>query len=197
MACVVAAWIGEYVTRKMPLVLLSVLSLESSSCRIGRELPDVDSASLVSSLATSTWLIHVGSLAVAGMAENVGKTSCTRQKRSSVWAYLEETGDGTAKCNLCNQAYVRTSGTTNLFNHLKSHHKKEHAAAVGEALPSSKLKSGDVVTCVGTKPVGSFFQSNVNRPCNSARAGAISELILDWVVDSTRPLSVVSDPAFI
>ena len=41
------------------LVLLSVLSLESSSCRIGRELPDVDSTSLVSSLATSTWLILV------------------------------------------------------------------------------------------------------------------------------------------
>ena len=127
----------------------------------------------------------------------VGKTSCRRQKGSSVWAYFEETGDGKAKCNLCNHAYVRTSGTTNLFNHLKSHHKKEHAAAGGEDLPSSKLKSGDVVTCVGTKPLGLFFQSNVNRSGNSARAGAIFELILDWVADSTRPLSVVSDPAFI
>lgn len=36
-----------------------------------------------------------------------------------------------------------------------------------------------------------------SRPCSSARAGHITELILDWVVDSTRPLSIVKDTGFL
>lgn len=118
-----------------------------------------------------------------------GKIS--RTKRSPVWAYFEESG-GSVTCNLCKQKLVRTSGTTNLFSHLKTHHKEQHAAASGAQAPVAGS-----TTVVGTKSVASFFPSSSTRTCDSKRAGTVTDYILDWVVDSLRPLSVVEDKGFV
>ena len=116
----------------------------------------------------------------------------SRTKRSPVWAYFEEAG-GSVKCNLCNQTLVRTSGTTNLFSHLKTHHQEQHDLVTGKQAPA--LSGG--TTAAGTKSVASFFPSATARTCDSRRAGIITERILDWVVGSLRPLSVVEDNGLI
>ena len=129
------------------------------------------------------------------MEGKFGKSVVSRQKRSTVWSYFEEVGTK-AKCKSCGREYVRQSGTTNLFNHLKSAHPKEHAAAVGHT-GKAELSDSKTATSSSTKPINSFFSSSTQRTCSSARAGSITELLLDWIVDSTRPLSMVADPAFV
>ena len=133
----------------------------------------------------------------------------SRVKRSPVWASFEEAGK-VARCKLCSREFVRQSGTTNLFQHLRSAHKEQYAAAVGEkpiALPTCSEKpsesAGDVAatvkpkTCAGTKPVSAFFRQPNLRTCDGSRAGMITEKVIDWIVDSTRPFSIVSDPGLV
>ena len=70
-----------------------------------------------------------------------------------MWAYFDDIGR-TARCKLCSREFVRQSGTTNLFAHLSSAHKEQHAAAVGGKPPvSAENKRIDVQTCADTKPI--------------------------------------------
>lgn len=115
----------------------------------------------------------------------------TRQKRSPVWAYFDDLGPK-AKCTLCRREYARQTGTTNLFNHLKAVHEDEYAKVAGsEPTIVKDERTGDVRTSAGTKPLGSFFHSA--RPCSAQRADTITQLLLDWVIGSTRPLTIVED----
>ena len=119
----------------------------------------------------------------------------TRVKRSSVWAYFDEgpSSASTVICKLCDGKLARQSGTTNLFNHLKNHHNDKYLE-VGAKPPCS----GDASkTAAGTKPVSTFFSSELKRPCDKNRAGVITDCTLDWIVDSIRPLSIVSDKGFV
>ena len=120
----------------------------------------------------------------------------TRVKRSPVWAYFDEgpSSASTVTCKLCDGKLARQSGTTNLFNHLKSHHNDKYLEVVGAKPPCS----GDASkTGAGTKPVSTFFSSELMRPCDKNRAGVITDCILDWIVDSIRPLSIGSDKGFV
>ena len=48
--------------------------------------------------------------------------------------------------------------------------------------------------------MGAYFGSKhivTSHPCSPARAGQITDLILDWIVDSTRPLSIVTDKGLV
>ena len=120
----------------------------------------------------------------------------TRVKRSPVWAYFDEgpSSASTVTCKLCDGKLARQSGTTNLFNHLKSHHNDKYLEVVGAKPPCS----GDASkTAAGIKPVSTSFSSELKRPCDKNRAGVITDCILDWIVDSIRPLSIVSDKGLV
>lgn len=119
-----------------------------------------------------------------------------RQKRSGVWRFFDR-GAEKSTCTLCGKLYARLSGTSNLLAHLKADHKSEYASIASSTAGSSSSQSR---TAAGTKAVNEFFPnkaSSSSRPCSSARAGEITELILDWVVDSTRPLSIINDHGFV
>ena len=135
------------------------------------------------------------------------KAKVSRTKRSPVWAYFEEAGS-VARCNLCSRGFVRQSGTTNLFQHLSSAHKEQYAAAVGKGpatqstattttCTSNVERSGSATTSAGTKPVTSFFGTGNLQTCDSRRSGMLTESIIDWIVDSSRPFSIVEDRGLI
>eukprot|EP00117_Sycon_ciliatum_P006073 scpid76706/ scgid9762/ Zinc finger BED domain-containing protein 1; Putative Ac-like transposable element; dREF homolog len=136
-----------------------------------------------------------------------GKAKVSLTKRSPAWAYFEE-ADSVARCNSCSREFVRQSGTTNLFQHLISAHKDQYAAAVGKgpatqstatttACTSNVERSGSAMTSAGTKPVTSFFGTDNLRTCDSRRSGMLTESIIDWIVDSSRPFSIVEDRGLI
>ena len=113
-----------------------------------------------------------------------------RTLRSDMWRYFERGGEK-SQCKLCSKSYVRHSGVTNLLHHLKKCHLKEFASIV---LYGGSDCDGDRRTSAGTKPLGAYFGSKhsvISHSCSPARAGQITDLILDWVVDSTCPLSIV------
>lgn len=119
------------------------------------------------------------------MAEDSSKVKVSRAKRSPAWVYFEDLGPK-AKCKLCSREYVRQTGTSSLFAHLKTAHPKQYASAVGAATP------GEGRTSAGTLPVGTFCTTPA-RPCSSARSSIITDLVLDWIAGSMRPLSIVTD----
>ena len=125
-------------------------------------------------------------------------SSFPRRARSTVWTYFER-GSEKHKCKLCQKTYTRQSGTSNLFAHLKVSHPKEFALTQsGPTSSSSGNSTSASATDAGS--LRSFFVSSAttkSRPCSSARAGEVTELILDWVIDSCRPLSTISDPGFV
>eukprot|EP00117_Sycon_ciliatum_P010752 scpid97872/ scgid12521/ len=128
--------------------------------------------------------------------------SFPRRSRSSVWQYFER-GIEKHKCKLCQKTYTRQSGTSNLFAHLKSAHPKEFSAtqsseSTGSAATESESSAGPVSRSTGT--IRSFFSSSAttaSRPCSPARAGELTELLLDWIVDSCRPLSTIADSGLV
>ena len=130
-----------------------------------------------------------------------GKAKVNLTKRSPAWAYFEE-ADSVAKYNSCSREFVRQSGTTNLFQHLISAHKDQYAAAVGKgsatqstatATTSNVERSDNATNSAGMKPVTSFFGTGNLRTCDSRRPGMLTESIIDWIVDSSRPFSIVED----
>ena len=122
----------------------------------------------------------------------------SRAKRSAIWAYFHEEGSSSVKCKLCAAKLARQSGTTNLFNHLKAHHKVQYLEAVGGPVEVAAAgDSGDKKTSAGTKPLMSFFAPGQVRTCDKTRVGVITEMIVDWIVASVRPLSTVADTGLI
>ena len=122
----------------------------------------------------------------------------SRAKRSAIWAYFHEEGSSSVKCKLCAAKLARQSGTTNLFNHLKAHHKVQYLEAVGGPVEVAAAgDSGDKKTSAGTKPLMSFFAPGQVRTCDKTRVGFITEMIVDWIVASVRPLSTVADTGLI
>ena len=92
--------------------------------------------------------------------------------------------------------HPRTHSRTNAHTNAPPppHHNDKYLEVVGAKPPCS----GDAIkTAAGTKPVSTFFSSKLKRPCDKNRAGVITDCILDWIVDSIRPLSIVSDNGFV
>ena len=133
------------------------------------------------------------------------KAKVSLTKRSPAWAKFEE-ADSVARCNLCSREFVRQSGTTNLFQHLISPHRDQYAAAVGKgpvtqptatATTSNVEHSDNATTSAGMKPVTSFLGTSNLRTCDSRRYGVLTESIIDWIVNSSRPFSIVEDRGLI
>ena len=96
-------------------------------------------------------------------------------------------------CKLCQQTYMRQNGTSNLSAHLKSAHPREFSLMQAEA------KEPDV-SGSSKSTIASYFSISAttkSRPCSSARAGDLTEKIIDWLVDSCRPLCTVADQGFV
>ena len=130
------------------------------------------------------------------------RSTFTRRPRSGVWAYFEH-GNEKHSCKLCSKTYSKQSGTSNLLAHLKSAHPAKYAELHPAA--SASESPADSASGVQEKPLAksnlsSWIVSTATpqtRPCSSGRSEQLTELLLDWIVDSVRPLSVVSDDGFI
>lgn len=90
----------------------------------------------------------------------------SRSKRSPVWAYFEGNGPKSVVCNACGAKLARQSGTTNLFNHLKTHHREKYLEVVGvkSQAPEDVAVAASPKTAAGTKPLQTFFSSS--RACD-------------------------------
>ena len=75
------------------------------------------------------------------------------------------------------------NSTSNLSKHLRT----SHSDVWKDAGPDK----------ASTKPITSWVISKGNtHSCSSSKAKAITELIVDWLSTSGRPLSIVNDPGF-
>ena len=100
--------------------------------------------------------------------------------RSDVWAQFTRKKD-VARCNLCGKEYKYTLSTSNSQKHLRTAN-----PYVWKEMDHDTLK---------TKPITSWVVSKGNsQSCSPAKAKSITELIVDWVTTSGRPLSIVNDP---
>ena len=115
-----------------------------------------------------------------------------RRARLSVWQYHDR-GTEKHRCKLCQRTYTRQSGISNLFAHLKSAHPREFS------LTQTEAKEPDVPSS-SKSTIALYFSSSAttkSRPCSSARAGDLTEKIIDWLVNSCRPLCTVADQGFV
>ena len=105
-----------------------------------------------------------------------------RKSRSGVWEHFTRRKDA-ARCNLCGKEYKFFNSTSNLSKHLRT----SHSDVWKDAGPDK----------ASTKPITSWVISKGNtHSCSSSKAKAITELIVDWLSTSGRPLSIVNDPGF-
>ena len=106
-----------------------------------------------------------------------------RTARSQVWDHFVKSKDGkTAKCKLCERDYAYHGQTTsNLQNHLKNHHPS--------VVPGAKANVAEGKN----KLMTDFAVSRPKKTCGSAQSECITQLLVNWVTTSMRPLSLVSD----
>ena len=126
-----------------------------------------------------------------------------RQARSGVWTHFDR-GVERHTCKLCKKTYSRQSGTSNLFAHLKSAHpSKFQLVHSSGATTESDVSNASSVAAEKRSSSSSLSSWVVNsatstsRPCSSGRSEEPADLILDWIVDSTRPLSIAGDRGFV
>ena len=111
--------------------------------------------------------------------------------RSVVWDHFTKSADGkSATCRICRSVCVYHGKTTsNLHAHLKSQHP---SVVSGSAAANSSTPSA------GSKLMTDFAVSQRSGPqqkqCGTAQAEAISQLLVNWVTGSMRPLNIVKDP---
>ena len=76
-------------------------------------------------------------------------------------------------------------GTSNLCSHLKSAHPSVWPAA----------DNGDEEkTSAGTKSIESFYATDKSqRVCSNAKSEAIINLVVDWISENSRPISIVEE----
>ena len=107
-------------------------------------------------------------------------------------------------CQLCKkETYPRKSGASNLFARLKSAHpSKFQLVHPSGATTESDVSNASSVAADkrSSSSLSSWVVSSAtstNRPCSSGRSEELADLILDWIVDSTRPLSMAGDRGFV
>ena len=78
-------------------------------------------------------------------------------------------------------------GRSNLHSHLK---------AINLTLWTTSLSDEDEngeMTIAGTKCIDKYVVSDSRKVCSSARAEAITNLVVDWISANSHPISVVED----
>ena len=119
--------------------------------------------------------------------------------KAAVWKYFgfqkdNKTGNSgklvKATCKPCFAKVARSGGTTNLHNHLRSHHREEYNAVVGDSITSNsdQIKISDF--CKHGSPT-------IKLPPNSKRAQELTAAVVEFVVRDLKPICVVDSVGFL
>lgn len=129
----------------------------------------------------------------------------SRHARSGVWTYFNrgvERHTCKKKKLLCKKTYSRQSGTSNLFAHLKSAHpsKFQLVHSSGATTESDVSNASSMAAEKRSNRLSSWVVNSATStscPCSSGRSEEPADLILDWIMDSIRPLSIAGDRGFV
>ena len=133
----------------------------------------------------------------------------TQNPRSSYWAFFkfkgtEKTGPAEPKtlhCILCldsehkklrKKDIVYTGGTTNLKSHMELHH-KDKLQEMEEKKNTSSASQQPILNFAVNRPTASVKK----WPKNSARWIKHTKELALWIIESSRPFDIISDPGFI
>ena len=63
--------------------------------------------------------------------------------------------------------------------------------------PTADSGDDEGKTPAGTKSIEFFYATEKSRRvCNNAKSEAITNLVVDWISDNSRPISIVEDTGF-
>ena len=110
-----------------------------------------------------------------------------RKHRSVVWNHFTRRKK-TSTCNHCGKTFTYLGETNNLRSHLKASHSVSWTASL-----SGDEDDDAGMTVVGTKLIDSYIESDSRKVCSNARAGVITNLLVDWISVNSRSISVVED----
>ena len=122
--------------------------------------------------------------------------------KAAVWKYFgfqkdDKTGnsgklviENKATCKLCFAKVARSGGTTNLHNHLRSHHREEYNAVVGDSVTSNSDQTKISDFCKHSSPT-------TKLPPNSKRAQELTAAVVEFVVRDLKPIRVVDSVGFL
>ena len=124
-------------------------------------------------------------------------TGKTRAK-SAVWDYYSQSGGvGKAVCNACKVSVstgatvAKTANTSNLWSHLRSHHKEIYEAAKKEQREMESQKAPSHQPTVADP-----FQRQKQWANSHEKSKQIDKLIAEMIITDNQPFSVVSDVGF-
>ena len=124
-------------------------------------------------------------------------TGKTRAK-SAVWDYYSQSGGvGKAVCNACKVSVstgatvAKTANTSNLWSHLRSHHKEIYEAAKKEQREMESQKAPSHQPTVADP-----FQRQKQWANSDEKSKQIDKLIAEMIITDNQPFSVVSDVGF-
>lgn len=121
------------------------------------------------------------------MADSASDSAVTfqRQKRSIVWNHFEKKKKHSV-CKYCGKSFVYYGGTSNLRTHLKNAHPS--------VWPTADSGDEEDKTSAGTKSIKSFYATDKSRRvCSNAKSEALTNLVVDWISENSRPISIVED----
>ena len=118
--------------------------------------------------------------------------------RAPVWCYFGYTKDATGKvvtgkkvkCKLCRADVAHSGGTTNLKNHLRSHHRAEYTALYSDDDPVPGQSQQKMDVFCKQRPAEKLLPG-------SAIAQELTSAVVDFVLRDLRPVSVVDNVGFL
>ena len=111
-----------------------------------------------------------------------------RNKRSIVWKHFDfERKKRQSICKHCGKSFVCYGGTSNLHTHFKSAHPS--------VWPTADSGDEEDKTPVGTESIEFFYviDSKSWRVCSNAKSEAMTNLVVDWISENSRPISILED----
>jgi hypothetical protein len=175
------------------LLCLFLLLLITAAMASTEPLSAVASSTPPAVLQASTANTHIGS---KRSAENSDDTNTRENKRSNVWQYFKKVAPKVEKavCNICLERKRQTKpdaegtklctsgGTSNLWKHLRLHHKPQWEAYEQLRKPPQDKEY-------------SFARKAMNLP--PLNAETVLDLCVEFVVGKNIAFNVTADPAFV
>ena len=106
--------------------------------------------------------------------------------KAAVWKYFgfqKESGnsgklviENKATCKLCFAKVARSGGTTNLQNHLRSHHRKEYNSVIGDSVYTSNSDQTKI------SDFCKYGSPTTKLPPNSKQAQELTAAVVEFVV---------------
>ena len=121
----------------------------------------------------------------SGRSDEVEPVKFKRKQRSVVWKHFVRKKTHSV-CKHCGKTFMYHGGTSNLRSHLKALHSTLWTASLNDD------EDGEI-TNAGTKRIDAYVVNDSRKVCSSARAEAITNLVVDWISVNSRPISIVED----